>query len=199
MHRAWPLKIIGLALCRKKSVMHKIITEHTKQWGIAGKMFSYLSFDEEFLVQTYPTRYKRCGLEKIAALVDGKDFLAHVTRASSACGRAMHSNKMSAPAFRILTWTLPGGLCFYHTELFGARLSEERLLALYAKRLDVLPEGWRVLADKGFATTAHLYPNLNPQVVPHFLKKRDTIGKQFWESEVRSDHFIKTLRYTSET
>ena len=31
------------------------------------------------------------------------------------------------------------------------------------------------------------------------LRKKEKLGKQFWHGEVKSDHVIKTLRYTSET
>jgi hypothetical protein len=51
-----------------------------------------------------------------------------------------------------------------------------------------------MLSDRGFAGTARLYPNFNPQLTPRFLMGR----KQFSADEVNNDRRICKLRYTCE-
>jgi hypothetical protein len=51
-----------------------------------------------------------------------------------------------------------------------------------------------MLSDRGFAGTARLYPNFNPQLTPRFLMGR----LQFSADEVNSDRDICKLRYTCE-
>jgi hypothetical protein len=49
-------------------------------------------------------------------------------------------------------------------------------------------------ADRGFAGTAHYYPNFNAHLTPKFLAGRD----QFSPSEVKGDYEICRLRYSCE-
>ena len=196
--RALTMRTMALLIGRGKSTIAGICKEYSSWWGAAGQALSLLPCSAHFMEAVYPEVYTEMDLHKIGLLVDGKDFLCETSRESSPLTRALYSNKMEASAFRSLTYTLPNGLTVYHTELFGARLTEERLLALHAHNLAWLPALWRILADKGFAKTAGLYPNNNQQVVPHMLHHRHGLGKQFWESELQSDQTIKTLRYTSE-
>ena len=61
--------------------------------------------------------------------------------------------------------------------------------------LSKCPPGWVILADRGFAFDASRYPNLNRQVTPHFINKRD----QFTKEELSTDLSVCKLRYNSET
>ena len=51
-----------------------------------------------------------------------------------------------------------------------------------------------MLSDRGFANTAHYYPNTNAQLTPAFFEGRD----RFSAGEVKSDYEICRLRYTCE-
>ena len=83
---------------------------------------------------------------------------------------------------------------FEHTDLFYARVTEKKLVELWGPRLKKCPSNWRMLADRGFANTAHYYPKQNPQLTPTFLEGRD----RFTAGEVKSDYEICRLRYTCE-
>ena len=61
-------------------------------------------------------------------------------------------------------------------------------------RLTKIPLGTNVLADRGFAACAPMYPNLNPQVTPFFLDGRD----QFTVEEISLDREKCKLRWASE-
>ena len=51
-----------------------------------------------------------------------------------------------------------------------------------------------MLADRGFAGTAHFHPNFNAHLTPKFLQGWD----QFTSEEFQSDYGICKLRYTCE-
>ena len=80
------------------------------------------------------------------------------------------------------------GLSFEHTDLFFARVTEKRLVCLWGPRLKKCPTGWTMLADRGFANTAHYYPNVNTQLTPKFLKAQQS--GQFSSEDVQSDSGI---------
>lgn len=73
----------------------------------------------------------------------------------------------------------------------NCRLKELRL----PLRLGKFPQGWSILADRGFANDATRYPNMNVQMTPSFLSGRD----QFTYSELSADMVKCKLRYISET
>ncbi len=50
-------------------------------------------------------------------------------------------------------------------------------------RLAKIPTGYSNLADRGFASCAMYYPNLNAQITPHFLAGRE----QFYQEEISVD------------
>jgi hypothetical protein len=66
-------------------------------------------------------------------------------------------------------------------------------------RLNKLPIGWQVLADKGFDGTDRDYPNLNPVRTPLLLRTREV--KQYLRSEIfgtEGNRELCRLRFTSE-
>jgi hypothetical protein len=62
-------------------------------------------------------------------------------------------------------------------------------------RLAKIPPGYSNLADRGFASCAMYYPNLNAQITPHFLAGHE----QFHQEEISADRLKCQVRYTSET
>jgi hypothetical protein len=108
--------------------------------------------------------------------------------------RACWSDKVHHSGVRCISWSTPQGMSFEHTSLFLARCTEKRLVQLWAERLRKCPPGYSMLSDRGFAGTARLYPNFNPQLTPRFLMGR----KQFSADEVNNDRRICKLRYTCE-
>lgn len=61
-------------------------------------------------------------------------------------------------------------------------------------RLAKFPPGRPLLADRGFANDAYLYPNFNHHFTPHFLSGRE----QFEASEIGQDRKVCEFRYTGE-
>jgi hypothetical protein len=62
-------------------------------------------------------------------------------------------------------------------------------------RLAKYPVGYYIIADRGFAYNAYMYPNFNPHLTPQFLEGR----KQFTPGELLGDRGLCQLRYSSET
>ena len=164
------------------------------KWGEAGEDLSLLDITAEFLTKTMPQAFIDDGLDKIAGLPDGKDFLAWTVRSNTMVTRSQWSSKMKASAFRCISWMSAAGLSYEHTDLFMGRCSETRLVELWRHRLGKIPRGWSLLADRGFSTTGRFYPHFNPQLTPKFLMKR----KQFDEEEVCIDMVLCRLRYHCE-
>jgi hypothetical protein len=79
-------------------------------------------------------------------------------------------------------------------KLLSELLGEVNSVSQLPMRLLKVPAGTTVLADRGFAEDAILYPNLNSHITPAFLKGQT----QFELDQVMSDKCIKELRYTSE-
>ena len=60
------------------------------------------------------------------------------------------------------------------------------------QRLEKLPAGWDILADRGFAGTSPYYPHVNPQITPYFLDGR----LQFQEMEDQDfEAFTQFMRF----
>ena len=98
-------------------------------------------------------------------------------------------------AVQVLTWSLPTGLAFETTPPFFARVSEKALNELWCAhgRL-ILPEGYQVLADKGFEMTSGYYSNYNTVLTPAFLR-----GQQFAWEQIGHNLRVCQLRYSCET
>ena len=136
------------------------------------------------------------GLLNIASQTDGKDILCETSRKNRVAKTASSSNKMGGlSAMLVLKWSLPMGLAFKTTPPFLARVSEKKLNELWCShgRL-VLPEGYAILADKGFDMTAVFYVNCNPVLTPAFLR-----GQQFSWEQVGHNLLACQLRYSCET
>lgn len=74
------------------------------------------------------------GMDKIAALKDGKDFGTDTSRSNSALTRQMWSDKIKNSGGRCITWVTPSGLVFEYTGLYLARTPEIRLVEQHGKK-----------------------------------------------------------------
>jgi len=141
-----------------------------------------------------PDDYIAAGIEKIAALPDGKDFMMDTIRMNTIVTRCQFSDKVKCSAARCISWMTANGLSFEHTDLFLGRCSEKRIVEIWGPRLAKIPVGWSCLADRGFAGTARYYPHCIQQLTPKFKAGR----LQFSVSEIKVDMDICKLRYTCE-
>ena len=194
MHRGFRMETLACMWGRNAGVVGTYVSKWAQQWGEAGEDLSILNITAEFLDETCPDSYKSEGMTKVSAVPDGKDFKMHTPRANTVITRAARSSKVEATAARCISWGTPSGLSFEHTDLFLARCSEKKLVELWGPRLKKCPPGYSMLSDRGFAGTAHYYPNFNAQITPKFLAGR----LQFTSAEVGSDQRICKLRYTCE-
>ena len=120
-------KVFGIS----GSQVGRIISEWVPRWGKAGEQLSVLIIDEHYLRKECPKEYEFLSEEKVAALLDGKDFRLHYKRNDTKKQRSMISSKIKDSAGRCITWTTPAGLCFEYTKLFGGRISEQELVRLW--------------------------------------------------------------------
>ena len=180
---------------RERTTINGYIQIWAPKWGKVGLDLSILDINEAYLTAEMPQAFKDQKMDRVGALVDGKDFGTDTTRGHTAMTRAMRSDKISHSGARCNTWGTAAGLTFEHTALFMARATEGRLVALWRRALAKIPRGRAILADRGFFRDALLYPNFNPQLTPHFLSGR----ARFTAGEVICDRRVCELRYGSET
>lgn len=88
--------------------------------GETGDMLSTFThwIDDEVLDKLKPAWYKKLGLDDIAAVIDGKDFICETVRGDRFLNTAQASNKVNHSAFRLLTWSLPCGTVIQRTPDF---------------------------------------------------------------------------------
>lgn len=120
MHVKLSNRLLSILIGRSESWCTRNITLFAMDWGEAGLDFSILDIDKDFLVRTCPQSYKDEGLEKICAIPDRKDFMIHTTRQNTLFTRASYSDKVHHSAVRCISWSMPNGLSFEHTDLFLA-------------------------------------------------------------------------------
>jgi len=193
----WGYEILGLMF---GGLSKKTVALYINRWvpllGERGDMMSNLLefMDEGSFEELEPSSYIEVGLRKVAALVDGKDFLAETVRTDRTINCAQASSKMHASAFRILTWSLPCGAVIERTPAFLARASEKNLMRTWGA-LDRLrfPVGYLILADKGFDNTAACYVNYNTVLHPSFLT-----NKRFNRDQVNHNVRVCQKRYSCE-
>ena len=189
-----PLAMMGAMWGRERTTIGRYVDEWADRWGEAGESFSILPITEEDIIALCPKSYKEQGLDKVGAVPDGKDFMIDVPRITPLLTRASHSSKTHHASTRCISWSLPNGTSFEHTDQYMAKASEKALVELWGPRLHKVPAGYSMLSDRGFAGTERYYPNLNQQITPKFLAGR----KQFTCGDVSDDRRICQLRYTCE-
>ena len=184
-------------------VDRKLVGKCVKVWAPEFRECGYdmarHTLTKEFLDRTYPQSYKDLGFtEPVATIVDGTDVLLETVRAVRQINVMQSSNKVKRSAARGLAWSTPwGGVHEFSDPLF-ARASEKAIVKLWAGhgRLQDLPVGYIVSADKGFDGTSGYYPNFNPVIHPAFLTGGN--GAQFTEVQIGWNRKSCELRYTSE-
>lgn len=163
MRRRFELKTLGALIGRHKSQVSRYMDEWLPELGRVGrycsrldmdKLHDYVSAEDAALLEVphssnQPAPKHRFfyqdalplefsveeGMDFIAALKDGKDFMTDTTRTNSALTRQMWSDKIHNSGARCITWITPSGLVFEHTGLFLARTPEIRLVELWGKQL----------------------------------------------------------------
>jgi len=109
------------------------------QWGVAGRDLSILDICSELVIALMPKDFVDNKLSQVCAMVDGKDFMAEVERLTGGVQKAGFSDKTSHFSFRIISWSLPNGLCVEHTSPYYARSSEQSLVELWGKHISTTP------------------------------------------------------------
>ena len=131
MWRRITLKQLGLIWGRDFSRISVCVKDWAHKWGQAGLNLSILPILPEFYEYSLPEQHKKFGMEKLAALVDGKCFMTEVNRSSSVLKRANWSDKVAHDAALSHAWMLACGLNVEHTPLFLGRLTEGALVKLW--------------------------------------------------------------------
>ena len=85
-------------------------------------------FNKNFILDAMPTEYVVRGLDNVALLNDGKDFVTDTIRINSCVSRGQYSDKMKTSAARYVAWTLPCGLSVTYSPLFLGRISEKAVV-----------------------------------------------------------------------
>jgi len=180
------------------SQISRIINAWVPEWGDLGEDLSILPFiTADVIDELEPQSYIDLDLRKVGAIIDGKDFYTETVRKDRVISVAQQGNKLHKSSFRILTWSLPCGLSFEHTDAFLARASEKQLNRLWCSngRLKNIPPGYLIMGDKGFDQTTGFYYNNNGVLHPAFLHG----NVQFSEEQLGHNLRACQLRYTCET
>ena len=85
-------------------------------------------YHPNFIFDAMPAEYYARGLDNVALLNDGKDFVTDTVRINSCVSRGQYSDKMKASAARFIAWTLPCGLSVTYSPLFLGRISEKSIV-----------------------------------------------------------------------
>jgi hypothetical protein len=181
---------------RSRKTVRQYIDRWAPKLGEVGKILSDFQglIDEEVLSNLEPEWYRKMGLSKIAAVVDGKDFLSETCRKDGFLNCAQVSNKVNHSAFRVITWSLPCGAVIGKTPLVFGRFSGKAIMRAWGRHGRLLfPEGYYILGDKGFAGTTDCYTNFNATLHPAFL-----CNGQFNLAEVLHNIEITKKRYSCE-
>ncbi|MBT5401961.1 MAG: hypothetical protein HOL28_00800 [Crocinitomicaceae bacterium] len=111
----------------------KYVQQWAPKWGMVGLNLSILDITPEYLEKSVPKEFTSAGLDKVAALVDGKIIATDNCRSNSTISRAMYSDKVKHAGALHHAWITPTGLTFDHTPLYLGRLTESRLVDLWSK------------------------------------------------------------------
>ena len=180
------------------TMVSRIINAWLPEWGPLGKDLSILPFiDADLIDEMEPQSYIDLDLRKVGAILDGKDFYSDTVRGNRTISTVQQRNKLGKSSIRILTWSLPCGLNFEHTDTFFARPTEKKLNFIWGSngRLKNIPADYLIMADKGFDGTSGYYPNNNTVLHPAFLHGNN----QFSPEQIGYNLRACQLRYSCET
>ena len=194
----YSMKAVGIVFgLKSRTLVGSYINKWLPLLGEVGDMLSNFNdlLDSQALDDLEPEWYIKLGLRKVAAVVDGKDFLCETVRTDRTLNCAQSSNKVNHSALRVLTWSLPCGAVIARTPACFGRASEKAILRRWGNlgRL-AFAKGCCIFGDKGFDNTAGSYSNFNTTVHPSFLT-----SPQFSLDEVNHNMLICQKRYTCET
>ena len=145
-------KIAGIFGYLDHSTISRVCALWVPKWGRLGRHLSILPFIDAFTIDEMESeKFVALDLRKVAYLKDGKDFLSDTSRTDRVLNNAQQSSKVHHSAVRILTWGLPCGLSYEHTDGFLGRVGEKLLVELWTKysRL-ILSIGYLGIGDKVF-------------------------------------------------
>lgn len=189
-------KIANIFGYKDHSMISKVAKYWIPEWGRIGRYLSVLPFmDEETILAMQSEKLVKLGLDKVAYLIDGKDFPSDTVRVDRVVNSAQQSTKIGKAAIRIISWGLACGLTFEHTDGFLGRAGKKALVRLWASngRLKI-PPGFLGLGDKGFKGTAGYYANMNAVLYPAFLQT----GTQFTHQQIGHSLGCSQGRYSIE-
>ena len=75
-----------------------------------------------------PDEYFIRGLDNVALLNDGKDFVTDTVRINSCISRGQYSDKMHSSGARFIACTLPAGLSVTYSPLFLGRIPKKAIV-----------------------------------------------------------------------
>ena len=131
MHRKVTINNLSFIWVKSRQSIGTYIYEWVPKWGYMGLQLSLLDIPPFFLEKAMPDEFKKAGMSKCGALVDGKVIMSNECRQHSAIKRAAWSDKVHHAGFLFHAWIIPCGLNFEHTGLYLARLTESALVKLY--------------------------------------------------------------------
>ena len=139
MRRGLTLEVIGAIWNRSRCIIGVYIKDWSIRWEVAGSYLSDLDITQEYLDAERPQIFRDADQDRVAILVDGKDFMVDDPKKNSAMKRAMWSDKVHHAAARIITWSTPAGLTVEHSPLFMGRATESAIVSLWGSYHSTVP------------------------------------------------------------
>mmetsp|Transcript_127 Transcript_127/g.151 ORF Transcript_127/g.151 Transcript_127/m.151 type:complete len:776 (-) Transcript_127:6-2333(-) len=190
MRRKMTLETIALIFNRDRTSVGRFIMSWAPRWETVGTYLSDLDINEKYLKQERPQIFTDAGQDKIAIIVDGKDFMIHDLKSNSALKKAAWSDKTHHTSLRIITWSTAMGLSPYHSPLYLGRATESAIIALCGSYHSTVPLN-QVLEDQEspekFIKTEN-YQEKNPNL-NNIVKENQQINnsKEFDEEDESED------------
>ena len=85
-------------------------------------------FHDNFILDAMPEEYFIRGLDMVALLNDGKDFVTDTVCINSCISRGQYSDNMKSSAGQFIAWTLPCGVSITYSPLVLGRISEKAIV-----------------------------------------------------------------------
>lgn len=149
-HRSFPITHLAKIWGRTGKTIGKYLKEWAPRIGQAGLCMSMLDCNAAWIKYELPEEYVEVSMEKVAAVVDGKDVGTATLRSSTLLHRLQWSDKVSGSAGRGLTFSSKIGVILEHTGLWMGRVSETALMKLWGASCGEVPlQQWA----QGSATT----------------------------------------------
>ena len=173
--------------------MGRYLEEWAPKWEEASANLALLDPTLTLFEKSQPVGYDY-GMP-IACIVDGSCNNIGTSREYSAKARSSYCEKSGTQSAQGVTWSTGPGLVLLVTSLFCGRTSEKELVRLHQRWLDIFPDGYGRLVDRGFTFCTHFYKHLLRAFVPAFVNRKtgDLTFRQVLEARKQSAD-----RYTCE-